>query len=161
MKPDRGQWNIATLCNLGIYSVLYDNCVWLKMSVITDVVCYRLCFMILKNGILLRVQGWDVLRGREWDLQMTPRSRVLSVKFRFISYCRVFFFYVVSGDTFFFLFHKFTDRLYFKKKAQVYLRLLMFTDLQFCSLLGDWGFLRERASSQATKRLSLCSLFSS
>ena len=102
MKPDREQWNIATLCNLGIYSVLYDNCVWLKMSVITDVVCYRLCFMILKNGILLRVQGWDVLRGREWDLQMTPRSRVLSVKFRFISYCRVFFFYAVSGDTFFF-----------------------------------------------------------
>ena len=38
---------------------------------------------------------------------------------------------------------------------------LMFTGLQFCSLLGDWGFLRERASSQATKRLSLCSLFSS
>ena len=163
MKPDREQWNIATLCNLGIYSVLYDNCVWLKMSVITDVVCYRLCFMILKNGILLRVQGWDVLRGREWDLQMTPRSRVLSVKFRFISYCRVFlfFFYAVSGDTFFFLFDKFTDRLYFKKKSQVYLRLLMFTGLQFCSLLGDWGFLRERASSQATKRLSLCSLFSS
>ena len=101
MKPDREQWNIATLCSLGIYSVLYDNCVWLKMSVITDVVCYRLCFMILKNGILLRVQGWDVLRGREWDLQMIPRSRVLSVKFRFISYCRVFF-YAVSGDTFFF-----------------------------------------------------------
>ena len=72
-----------------------------------------------------------------------------------------FFFYAVSGDTFFFLFDKFTDRLYFKKKAQVYLRLLMFTGLQFCSLLGDWGFLRERASSQATKRLSLCSLFSS
>ena len=86
MKPDREQWNIVTWCNLGICSVLYDNCVWLKMSVMTDVVCYRLCFMILKNGILLRVQGWDVLRGREWDLQMT-RSRVLSVKFRFMSPC--------------------------------------------------------------------------
>ena len=129
MKPDREQWNIATLCNLGIYSVLYDNCVWLKMSVITDVVCYRLCFMILKNGILLRVQGWDVLRGREWDLQMTPRSRVLSVKFRFISYCRVFF-YAVSGDTFFFWFDKFTDRLYFKKKSQVY-----FSDVYWFTVL--------------------------
>ena len=72
-----------------------------------------------------------------------------------------FFFFMLLAAIRFFLFHKFTDRLYFKKKAQVYLRLLMFTDLQFCSLLGDWGFLRERASSQATKRLSLCSLFSS
>ena len=72
----------------------------------------------------------------------------------------VFFFMLLAAIRFF-LFDKFTDRLYFKKKSQVYLRLLMFTGLQFCSLLGDWGFLRERASSQATKRLSLCSLFSS
>lgn len=71
------------------------------------------------------------------------------------------FFFMLLAAIRFFLFDKFTDRLYFKKKAQVYLRLLMFTGLQFCSLLGDWGFLRERASSQATKRLSLCSLFSS
>ena len=71
------------------------------------------------------------------------------------------FFFMLLAAIRFFLFDKFTDRLYFKKKSQVYLRLLMFTGLQFCSLLGDWGFLRERASSQATKRLSLCSLFSS
>ena len=72
-----------------------------------------------------------------------------------------FFFFMVLAAIRFFRFDKFTDRFYFKKKSQVYLRLLMFTGLQFCSLLGDWGFLRERASSQATKRLSLYSLFSS
>ena len=36
MKPNREQWNIVTWCNLGICSVLYDNCVWLKMSVMTE-----------------------------------------------------------------------------------------------------------------------------
>ena len=36
MKPDREQWNIVTWCNFGICSVLCNNCVWLKMSVMTE-----------------------------------------------------------------------------------------------------------------------------